>query len=427
MKILHINTLDAGGAANACLRIHQSLKLIGLESKILVLHKSHDNNDIYSFKDFIEKNRTRHFISRLKKLARTSIVEEFYEQYQRLGYFALLDTYYDVLQHPLVKWADVINLHWVGDFIDYPSFFSKVNKPVVWTCHDMNPMTGGCHYFGTCDNYKFDCSQCPLLDKQFNFIASSNFIRKSTLLDNLSGLHFVANSSWVKEALNESKITRKFKHEVIHYPIFLNDFFVINKAQARKQLKIEDKKVILFVAQNLGAKNKGFKYLLEAIRLLNEKYTNLLLFAVGRGSSTDFNDLSNYIHYELINSASSLRTFYNAADVFVIPSVDEAFGQTCLEAMACSVPVVGFKSGGISDMIKDGENGLLVRKKDVKELSEAIGYILDNNAIAERMGEKSLEFVSSNFSPEKQAEKYLAIYRKLLSEKFFSKNKTFAL
>lgn len=415
MKILHISTLDSGGAANACLRIHHSLGLVGLESKVLVLHKTRENQEIYSFSAFIKKNRFNHFKRRFRKASRTSILKKFYKNYPRLGYFSLLESYYDVLDHPLFGWADVINLHWIGDFIDYPTFFSRLKKPIVWTCHDMNPMTGGCHYYGTCTNFKNDCNNCPLVSKNFQFLVQQNYLRKGLLLAKAPALTFVANSSWVNNALAQSSITKKFTSETIHYPIFLEDYFVERKGQARRELKLEEKKIVLFVAQNIGAKNKGLKYLLDAIKILNKINNNVTLLAIGKGSKSDFEGLKNYIHYDYIESTSKLRTFYNASDLFVIPSIDEAFGQTCLEAMACGLPVVGFNSGGIPDMISHGENGWLVPHGDVQKLAEAIEQILSNKVIAKSMGDKSLEIVKAGYSPERQAKKYAQVYKKVLS------------
>lgn len=414
MKVLHINTLDAGGAANACLRIHKSLQLKGVESKVLVLHQTKSGQDIYSFKDFIKKKKAQHYLGRLKKLIRTAIINEFYEEHDRIGFFSLIETFYDVASHPLVKWADIINLHWIGDFVDLPSFFLKIDKPVVWTCHDMNPMTGGCHYFGTCYKYKSNCLSCPKLNNHFQHLASENMKRKAFFYNQVSNLQFVANSSWVEESLKLSNITKEYKCELIHYPIFNHDFFVINKVEARAKLKLEDKKVVLFVAQDIDSHNKGLHFLLRAMDKINTILSNVLLIIVGNGKLMHDNALDNYLHFSFVESTEKLRIIYNASDVFVIPSIDEAFGQTCLEAMMCGLPVVGFDSGGIPDMIENGKNGYLIEKGNVDELSESIIKLLDNDNKMAEMGNISVEIAHHKFSSDRQAQKYINLYANMI-------------
>ena len=143
MKILHINTSDHGGAANACIRLHKGLRKQGVSSKILFLnlHNSADNH-LHGF----YTNRSKFFFKKiLQRLLyrnkwRTRNLKPVIE-----GFFSP-KTVHRIENHPLIDWADIIHLHWVTHFLNYPTFFNRVQKPIVWTLHDMNPFSGGYHY-----------------------------------------------------------------------------------------------------------------------------------------------------------------------------------------------------------------------------------------------------------------------------------------
>jgi len=418
MKVLHINTLDKGGAANACLRIHESLKMVDIDTKVLVLHKNSGNESVYAFKDYLNNNKLKSNFSKLKKLKRLQSFNEFYKENPRLGFFSLADSFYNVQSHPLVEWADLIHLHWISDFVDIPTFFTKVDKPMVWTCHDMSPVTAGCHYFGDCRLYLENCSDCKIVKISLQEIVRKNWESKNiSLLRKGKKLVFVANSSWVGNTINKSLLTKSFSSKVIHYPIYDHDFFPLNKLFARKNTNLKSSNIILFIAQHLKAKNKGFEYLLKALQLLKEQNeSDFLLVAVGRGNKEDFLGFDNYVHIPYVDSIDKLRCIYNSANLFVIPSVDEAFGQTCLEAMACGLPVIGFNSGGIPDMIEHQRNGMLVEKGNTVELANAVKQLLNNTELAKSMGNESLEIVKQRFSPKRQALKYKKIYSDLLQK-----------
>jgi hypothetical protein len=160
MKILLVNTYDNGGAANACIRLHQGLLNQGVASKLLLLHKTKDIEKSYLFKKNPEtNNRSRsYYFKRIQhKIAkkwnftflkpRLSKEEVFFKKRAAgLELFSSPYSKYDITNSPLYQEADIINLHWVAGFLDYESFFKKNKKPVIWTLHDMHPFTGGEHY-----------------------------------------------------------------------------------------------------------------------------------------------------------------------------------------------------------------------------------------------------------------------------------------
>ena len=115
------------------------------------------------------------------------------------------------------------------------------------------------------------------------------------------------------------------------------------------------------------------------------------------------------------NSPEGLSTIYSAADVFVIPSLQEAFGQTSLEAMACGTPVVGFNTGGIPDMIISKKTGLLAKQGDSDDLAEKIQWMINYPAERSAMGKNAREMVEKEFTLEKQAKSYISLYESILN------------
>jgi glycosyltransferase involved in cell wall biosynthesis len=159
----------------------------------------------------------------------------------------------------------------------------------------------------------------------------------------------------------------------------------------------------------VAAERKGIKYLIEAIRLLPEKP---FLLTWGGAFPPELEELPHR-HLGSIESEHLLATVYNAADAFVIPSLEEAFGQTALESLACARPVVGFNVGGIPDMVRDGETGLLVERGDAVGLAKALDQLLQDREMREQMGANARKLVLSQFSFEKNAASYLELYQSM--------------
>ena len=208
MKILIVNAHDgSGGAAIACKRLHTALLEQGYESKLLVINKTSEIREIYSIiKDEFIVNKL------IRKIKQTLLNYRNYRQYKNKpkGHYLHTPTpsVFDITKHELYEWADVINLHWVSNFIDFSSFFYKnSSKPVVWTLHDMNPFTGGCHHAEDCEGFKKTCQNCPQLAPKYRNYNHQNWLIKSR--SDFSNLSIVSPSSWLK---NQSKSSSLFKN-----------------------------------------------------------------------------------------------------------------------------------------------------------------------------------------------------------------------
>ncbi len=151
-----------------------------------------------------------------------------------------------------------------------------------------------------------------------------------------------------------------------------------------------DRKVVLFVGRL--AEKKGVTYLIDAMK----KVDNAVLVIVGKGDlepglRQQAKALGDKVVFAGPKTHDELPEIYASADVFVAPSVTaadgdkEGFGLVILEAMASGVPVVASRSGGIVDIVKDEENGLLCDEKDVEKLSVNISRVLEDEALSAKL------------------------------------------
>ena len=286
---------------------------------------------------------------------------------------------------------DVIQLHWICGFVDYRRFFRALPKgvPLVWRLSDMNPFTGGCHYRGDCGRFEGACGRCPMLQSERERdLSRAIWTRKKSALEHLSSdrLHIVALNQWMAGQVKRSSLLGRFDCSVIPNGVDLKEFKPIPPAAAREALGIPNgRRVLAFVADSVSNVRKGFGLLLKALDSLKARQ-NLFLLVVGQPEDLPRLNLPSLILGH-IQAVPFLRQIYSAADLFVISSLEDNQPNTVLEAMACGTPVVGFKAGGISEMVEAGSTGLLAPGGNVTELARAIDFLLDHE-------EKRMEMAS---------------------------------
>lgn len=415
MKVTHLNTLSSGGAARAVARIHDGISVLGYDSQLYTLNDKEGGNRSIRFKV------PRDIVSRVAYRWKRRTIDRDFAAYwstrpRGLEPFSDDRTEFclDVL-HQLPD-CDLIHLHWVSGFLDYVSFFSSWRKPVVWTLHDMNPFTGGCHYNMGCDRLNAACGCCP----QLGSVIESDFShavwkRKHRAFTGMrpGQMHIVATSRWMQSQAKESSLLSPFPVSVIPLGLDTEAFAPSHGAGMRSSLGIPERAcVILFAADSLENKRKGFAELLQALESVVSEH-EIFLLTVG-GSKPELDCRFRHMHLGYIQSDQLLAAVYNASDVFVIPSLQEAFGQTALEAMSCGTPVIGFDAGGIPDMVRHGETGLLARAGDVRGLQVAISQILSDPAKRLQMSGNCRRVATEEFSLELMASRYVELYRSLL-------------
>jgi len=420
VRVLHISTSDiVGGAVRAASRLHRGLQRIGHTSSMYVLQKTSLGPDVIAFDPPTNlRHRIRRRIRRDRMTARlrraTCNRPEGYEMFST-----------DRSQHTVgiieqMPPCDVVNLHFIAGFIDYELFFSTVPErcPVVWTLHDMNPLTGGCHYDDGCGRFVEGCGSCPQLGSSTDRDLSAHVWRRKTrIFTGVSSerLHIVSPSHWLAEEVNRSGLLGRFPASVIPHGLDTERYSPIDPVIARKALGIaEEAKVLLFVSDSTTNRRKGLQHLIDAVPGLCAAYPNLVLVSVGSGRHRMDGSLPQ-IHLGTIENHRMLRLAYNAADVFVMPSLQEAFGLTALEAMACGTPTVGFAVGGIPDIVRSDVTGQLVPAGGTRALGLAIETLLGDRQKRALLSANCRRSAVEQHSLEIQAERYVEVYRRLVT------------
>jgi len=411
LKILHISTYDtSGGAARAMYRLHRGLLNSGQQSLVYVQRKYSNENEI------VTAGNCQKFVGKLKSRIDQLPLKLLYPNRNSIFSPAFVP---DVLAR-IVKQLqpDIIHLHWIADGFIRIESLKKINKPIVWTLHDMWAFTGGCHYSDGCMNYHQSCGNCAVIGSGESFDLSRRvWNRKNRAWKDLN-LTLVSPSKWLAECAKNSCLMNDKRVEMIHNGINTNIFKPCNKKKVRELLNLpKDKKLILFGAAG-GNRDprKGFKHLYDALQILvrNGWKDQIGIIVFGSSESESVSNLGVKAYfYDNINDENLLASIYAAADVFVAPSLQDNLPNTILESMSSSTPCVAFSIGGMPDMIEHLHNGYLAKPLDFADLAKGILWVLrDENRYLD-LCKYARKKVEESFELRHIAEKYLKIYSQL--------------
>jgi len=362
---------------------------------------------------------TRDLTSRLRWRLREKQINRSFSRYRSTrpaGYEPLSDdrsTYGNILLHQLPS-CDIINLHWIAGFVDYQAFFSAIPRsvPIFWRLSDMNALTGGCHYDGGCSRHETGCGACPQIGSSDSHdLSHQTWQRKQSVFNRLEPerLHIIALNRWMANMVSRSPLLRKFPVTVIPNGVDTDVFAPRDPRLARDVLGIpQDAGVILFAADSITNRRKGFALLVEALKGLRDS-NNLFLISVGRGNP-QIDTCIPHLCLGHVNNDRLLSLIYSAADLYVIPSLQDNQPNTALEAMACGTPVVGLNVSGIPDMVRPGISGLLTPVEDATSLCRAIVELLRCPDSRAAMGAACRRIVMNEYRRETQVRRYIELY-----------------
>lgn len=361
MKILLINTNYGGGAAIACRRQLKALQERGYDAHLLVLEKplKVEEKNVISIEEIITQKYNKTYFVVLKLINR--IFNRINFGFNKEVYINGPKSLFRIDELEIFKEADIVHLHWVPKILSYKNTFVNKEKLFFWTLHDMNPFTGGNHYTKDYDYSKYST------------LLKSNISLKKKHLKGVN-LTVISPSEWLKKKAEESEVFKGF--DVVRLPncLDLSVFKPTNKEDVRKKigLTFQDKKYILFVAESTEDPRKGMDRLLSVLN--SNKYKSevcLLIMGNTNKENNEYNGMSVF-QFGFKNVPSEIVDCYNAADFFIIPSVEDNLPNTVLESLACGVPVLGYNIGGIPEMIHDESLGFLCDINDDKRFVENV-------------------------------------------------------
>ena len=399
MRVLIVNTSErTGGAAVAANRLMMALNNNGVKAKMLVRDKESDSLTVVG----LPKSQMLNWHFLWERL-----VIFFHCRFSRKHLFEidLANSGSDITKLREFQEADVIHLHWINQGMLSLSGIRKIlksGKPVVWTMHDIWPATAICHLTLNCRNFTTHCHNCRLLPGKGSSsdLSTSVWRKKEKMLED-SSIYFVTCSHWLEQEAKASALLRGQKIVSIPNPIDTHIYRSGDKQTARKNLGLpEDKRLILFVSQRVTNKNKGMDYLIDACRQLKD----LPLKAHPLG---------------YVNDERRIVEIYQAVDVFVLPSLSENLPNTIMEAMACGVPCVGFKVGGIPEEIDHKRNGYVAEYRDSDDLARGIRWIL-SEADYDQLSQEAVRKVAHSYSQQSVAISYLDVYHQAMAFKHYN-------
>jgi glycosyltransferase involved in cell wall biosynthesis len=412
LKVVHISSTDnIGGAAIAANRLHCSLDENGIRSTMFVALPSSESNKVIQFNPSLWGPLSAGRI--LYKLARRIN----HRVRPRDGTLFSLDwTVFGQLPVGQIPLADVYNLHWTADLLDFRMLRPLADRaPIVWTFHDMNAFTGGCHYDRGCGRFANECGECPIIGSSDSRDVTRRVIRrKKRALSGIadSKLALVSPSRWMADEARRSSLFGRFESLVIPYGLNLHTFRPVSKEGARRRFGLEsDERVVLFVADHLRNPLKGWSQLKRALAEIPD-LPHFRLLTVGSGD-TEHMSAPTFRHLGRLADPEAIRDAYNAADLFVIPSLYDNFPNTVLESLACGTPVVGFATGGVVDAVEHGVTGMLAPTGNAKELAACIINVLSNEVLRESMARAARARAASHYGLDQQAKAYIALYERL--------------
>ena len=278
--------------------------------------------------------------------------------------------------------------------------------------------TGGCHYDAGCGKYKTKCHKCPaIVSGKKCDISYINFVRKQRNYLKNNNLTINGLSHWIADCARSSAILSKKKIVNIPNSINTNVFDPIPKDQAKRLLTLPlNKKHVLFGAINATVDlRKGFTKLIQAFQNLKQNDIELTVF--GSNKPVDAPNFPFPTHYlGKLHDDISLRILYSAADVMIVPSLQEAFGQTATEAMACGTPVVSFATTGLLDIVDHKKNGYLAKKYDSFDLGSGIKWVLKDPVRHKNICSNARQKIVDNFDVKVVIPKYIELYNSILNQ-----------
>lgn len=405
MKVVHIAVSDGGGAGMGMMNQHHALLALGVDSRVVVARKTSSDPTVAEMRpnrNLWGGNRVAGFVQ--KALRRAGITFNDYDRWHHRIYksqrrqsvqFSQPCSQYDVLSHPLVADADIVNLHYVSEFVDLPSFFAGINKPVVWTMRDENPGLGGFHYQSIKQHYY----------QAFAPIEDAFVGVKRAAIGSCRNLHIVSLSDEMRQFCQGVDFLSDKPNVKIYNAISPDDYQPIGRAEARRQLGLAaDDVVLAFVSCHLGEGRKGFQLVREAIRLLGDDRVKLL--CVGRCDEAI--EEPGIITLDTVADRRRLSAVYSAADAFVNASSQESFGKTVVEALYCGTPVVSTPTG-IAPEIINQKNGRLCSERTPEAIAAAIAEVLASSYDAQAIRRDAV----GKFAPDAVAKQYLNLYNSL--------------
>lgn len=388
-RVLHLNFSSSGGAGRAASRLANAQKEFGWTSEVLTASSSDLRTSPLEHPLHTVAAATDEFLVKKKAFATLFSLKR-----DDLSAVRSLPTDYDVY-----------HFHWMNGLANLANESFLESKPIVWTLHDMNPFTGGCHYALGCEKFTTDCGTCPAVKNLFQSQVASRLRNKAELYQSWPNLHVVAPSNWLAAEASRSTLLRDVPISQISYP--LDQVFFTQERLAKPSSRTTENAVkVAVIAAQLDAPVKNVDLAVAAFSSASSSVSGLELVLVGSGGAR-FRGLPG------VRLAGSLSTpelicLLDDTDYLIVPSKADNSPLVAWEAASRGVvPLVNNKAG-LPEIVKRLDMGSVFNSQ--RELVELLSSGLTRNA--KRKKELALR-VEKLSHPTATAGKYIELYESI--------------
>jgi len=414
-KIIHVSTSDsAGGAARAAYRVHRALVDAGIDSRMRVLDRGSDDDRVGK----VELPFAVRLKSKLQNRLMARKLRDWHTDNQILHSFGRISA--GLVGELNASDVDIVNLHWISGILSIKDI-GRISKPIVWRLADMWAFCGAEHYEMDTPTARFRNGYLLSNRPSGERGPDINRLVWNEKRRSWAKQHFtiVCTTNWLAKCARESVLLSNMPIHVIPNPLDVHEIWKpINKQTARIALSLPlDKKLILMgAAGGLGNPYKGADLLIDAVaRISSQKVDGFELVLFGEGKPREQVPYPCTVHWlGVVRDDRLLALAYSATDVMVVPSRQEAFGQTASEAQACGTPVVAFNNSGPADIVINRETGWLAKAFDTEDLAEGILWVLSDEDRWGKLSRTARAKAVERFSPRVIAEQYGRLYEEVL-------------
>ncbi len=411
MKVVALSTTDTtGGAGKAAYRLCDGLRGINVETLMHVAIKTCESPFVNG------PSKLASQVTRVMKAKIDSLALKGYSRRVPSDWTPGWFSQGNITSKFEIK-PDIVHLHWVLDGFLSIRQISELDMPLVWTLHDMWAFTGGCHYAGTCLKYTDRCGGCPQLESSKEKDLSRRLWSRKARAWQGSNMTIVTPSRWLADCTRKSLLFKDKRVEVIPNGIDTDIYKPMDKSFCRDLLGLpREGSLVLFGAMNAASDpRKGFAILQDALnKLTGDAVSELVVFgSAAPGNPTSLSVPVRYLGK--VHDEVTMAAVYSAADVVVVPSMEDNLPNVVMESLACGTPCVAFDVGGIPDMIDHQRDGYLVRPYDPEDLLQGIEWVLEDKERHKVLSENAREKVKDNFDIAKVSLRYLSLYQEVLA------------
>lgn len=417
MRVVHLNASDKGGASIVAQRLNSALnEYTQVSSEHLIFKGSTANlsHTQYWGNSSVRKIRAKlnHALDKFDFLQYEREAKiRFQFNHARIGV--------DVSAHPLIQQADIIHIHWIlKGFLSFDSLrkLLALGKPVVWTCHDLWPFTGGCFHKRLCNELSKGCGNCLYLRNSEPNDSSWFWLKEKTQIFNTQNLFWVAPSNWVIDEVRGSSVfLRNPTIKQINNPIKVFGLKILDsklKELERAKMGLQPKKfTLLFSAANIDNPSKGFHDFMKIVDFLPKQF----LQAVIIGASKNKIELPiSFISTGYISDVIQIQKLISVVDLFITPSLEETFGMVVAESLSNGIPVLSYNIGALPELISHGETGFVYPKGDWQSMAEGVIRLMENPLLLKEFSLNARKKAEEQYDESHVAQQYASLYKDAL-------------